>query len=99
MGHLTVFEAIVEEAGATPDGRDAAITLARPAMQYIDISSTQVAEAYLKEEHRLLTTADRERRDLLENLLAGRLPGPGELPAGTELRPGRRAGRGSRAAR
>jgi hypothetical protein len=87
VGHRTVWEGIVEEAANTPEGRDAAVALARPAMQYIDISSTQVAEAYLKEEHRLLTTADRERRDLLENLLAGRLPPDGERPTSTELRP------------
>lgn len=87
VGHLTVWEAILEEAGATPAGRDAAIALARPAMEYIDISSTQVAEAYLKEEQRLLATADRERRDLLEDLLAGRLPVAGERPAATDLDP------------
>ncbi len=78
VGHRTVWEAILDEANETLGGRDAAIALARPAMQYIDIASTQVAEAYLKEEQRLLATADRERRDLLENLLAGRLPGPAE---------------------
>lgn len=78
VGHRTVWEAILDEAHETHGGRDAAIALARPAMQYIDIASTQVAEAYLKEEQHLLATADRERRDLLENLLAGRMPGPGE---------------------
>ncbi len=86
VGHRTVWEAILDEAGASAAGRDAAISLARPAMQYIDISSTQVAEAYLKEEQRLAQTADRERRDLLENLLAGRMP-PADGLAVTRLGP------------
>jgi len=88
VGHRTVWEAIIREASDTQAGRDAAIALTRPAMQYIDISSTQVAEAYLKEEQRLHTTADRERRDLLEDLLAGRMPGPAERAAAAELDPG-----------
>jgi hypothetical protein len=87
VGHRTVWEWMVDEAAQTPQGRAAAIVLASLVMEYIDISSTQVAEAYLKEDRRLLATADRERRDLLENLLAGRLPPPGEQPAATELDP------------
>jgi PucR-like helix-turn-helix protein/diguanylate cyclase with GGDEF domain len=87
VGHRRVWDAIMEESAVTPLGRDAALALARPTMEYNDIAATQVAEAYLKEEQRLLATADRERRDLLENLLAGRLPAPGERPAVTELDP------------
>lgn len=87
VGHRTVWEAIVNEGAASEDGRDAAIALVRPAMEYIDICSTQVAEAYLKEEQRLDASADRERRDLLEDLLAGRLPAPGERPAAIDLDP------------
>ncbi len=87
VGHRTVWEAILDEAQETPGGRDAALVLARPAMQYIDIASTQVAEAYLKEEQRLLATADREQRDLLENLLEGRLPAPGESHAAERIDP------------
>lgn len=86
VGHRTVWEAILEEAGGSPDGRDAAIALARPAMQYIDIASTQVAEAYLKEDQRLTQAADRERRDLLEDLLDGRAASRGALAA-TRLAP------------
>jgi sugar diacid utilization regulator len=87
VGHRTVWEAIVTEATSSDEGRDAAIALVRPAMEYIDICSTQVAEAYLKEEQRLNASADRERRDLLEDLLAGRLPAPGERPAAIDLDP------------
>jgi hypothetical protein len=87
VGHRRIWDAIVEEASDTPLGRDAALALARPTMEYNDIAATQVAEAYLKEEQRLVATADRERRDLLENLLAARLPPAGERPAATELDP------------
>src|SRR5215210_8302050 len=87
VGHRTVWEAIVSEAGATAPGRDAAIALAHPVMEYIDIASTQVAEAYLKEQQQLVLTADRERRDLLERLLEGRLPAPGERLVATDLDP------------
>jgi len=83
VGHRTVWDAIVAEASDSKAGREAAIALARPALQYVDLSSTLVAEAYLREEQRLLATADRERRDLLENLLAGRtaLPEAPGVPA------------------
>lgn len=87
VGHRTVWEAIVSEAAESQEGRDAAIALVRPAMEYIDICSTQVAEAYLKEEQRLDASADRERRDLLEDLLAGRMPAPGDRPAAIDLDP------------
>jgi sugar diacid utilization regulator len=81
LGHRTVWDAILRAAPATPAGSQAALGLARPAMQYIDAASTHVAEIYLEQERRLLATADRERRDLLENLLAGRLPAQSEIPA------------------
>jgi DNA-binding PucR family transcriptional regulator len=87
VGHRTVWEAIVEESDGTPYGREAAIALARPTMMYIDIASTQVAEAYLKEEQRLVATAERERRDLLENLLAGRVPDQDTARRATALDP------------
>ncbi len=74
VGHRTVWDAILEEAAEGTVGRDAAIALARPAMEYIDIASTQVAEAYTREEGKRSAAADRERRDLIESLLAGHVP-------------------------
>jgi hypothetical protein len=52
----------------------AAVPLVSLLIEYIDIASTQVAEAYVRHEHRIRALADRERRDLLENLLVGRVP-------------------------
>jgi PucR C-terminal helix-turn-helix domain/GGDEF-like domain len=60
----------IAEAGDT----DAAMPLVSPLIEYIDIASTQVAEAYVRQEQRIRALADRERRDLLENLLVGRIP-------------------------
>ena len=47
-------------------------------MEYIDLASTHVAEAYLRESGQLAELVQRRRRDLLENLLAGRLPDDAE---------------------
>jgi sugar diacid utilization regulator len=74
VGHRTLWQAIVDEASDEPQGREAAIALAGEAMEYIDLASTHVAEAYLRESGQLAELTQRRRRDLLENLLAGRLP-------------------------
>jgi sugar diacid utilization regulator len=78
VGHRTLWQAIVDEASTSPAGREAAIRLAGEAMEYIDLASTHVAEAYLRESGQLAELIQRRRRDLLENLLAGRLPDDAE---------------------
>ena len=78
VGHRTLWQAIVDEAATSPAGREAAIRLAWDAMEYIDLASTHVAEAYLRESGQLAELIQRRRRDLLENLLAGRLPDDAE---------------------
>ncbi len=78
VGHRTLWQAIVDEASDSPAGRQAAIALAGEAMEYIDLASTHVAEAYLRESGQLAELVQRRHRDLLENLLAGRLPGDAE---------------------
>jgi sugar diacid utilization regulator len=78
VGHRTLWQAIVDEAAPSPAGREAAIALAGEAMDYIDLASTHVAEAYLRESGQLAELTQRRRRDLLENLLAGRLPDEAE---------------------
>ncbi|HEY1237477.1 MAG TPA: hypothetical protein VGE91_04015, partial [Solirubrobacterales bacterium] len=78
VGHRTLWQAIVDEASDGPEGREAAIALAGEAMEYIDLASTHVAEAYLRESGQLAELTQRRRRDLLENLLAGSLPDDAE---------------------
>jgi sugar diacid utilization regulator len=46
-------------------------------IDFIDIVSTHVAEVYVEVEQLLLAHGERVRRDLLDDLLAGRLPPPG----------------------
>ena len=67
--HSVMWTSIAEAGDA-----DAALPLGTPLSEYMDIASTQVAEAYVRQEQRIHALADRERRDLLENLLIGRIP-------------------------
>ncbi len=81
IGHRTLWQAILDEVEPSRAGREAAITLAGAAMAYIDVASTHVAEAYMRESGQLAELGNRLRRDLLENLLAGRLPDEAETEA------------------
>lgn len=55
----------------------AALASARLVMEFIDHASTHAAQTYLEAQQLLLAEGDRVRRDLLEDLLAGREPTPG----------------------
>ena len=59
-----------------PLGQAAALTLAGPLMRYCDFASTHAAHAYVEYQQYMVADADRERRDLLEHLLAGSMPTP-----------------------
>ncbi len=77
IGHRVIWEAIVELAAEDQEARDAALAAAGLVMEFIDHASTHAAEAYLEAQQLLLAEGDRVRRDLLEDLLAGREPAPG----------------------
>jgi hypothetical protein len=79
VGLQLLWEAVVEAAGESSSAREAALTLASPLMRYIDFFSTQAGDAYVEFQQSVLAEADRERRDLLEILLAGELPSSGPL--------------------
>jgi hypothetical protein len=51
--------------------RDAALALAREAIEAIDFVATQAAEAYVREDNQVRTRSGRAERDLLERLLGG----------------------------
>jgi PucR-like helix-turn-helix protein/diguanylate cyclase with GGDEF domain len=90
VGQQNLWDTIVALAGETPEGRAAALTLATPLMRYVDFASTHAGHAYAEFQQYALADADRERRDLLEHLLAGKLPTRGPLLAaahGYGLRP------------
>jgi sugar diacid utilization regulator len=79
VGEKALWEAVVATAGDTPLGHEAALTLVAPLMRYVDFVTTQAAHAYVEFQQYEVAEADRERRDLVEQLLAG------EFPADTSL--------------
>jgi PucR C-terminal helix-turn-helix domain/GGDEF-like domain len=87
VGQQVLWDATVACAGDRPVGRAAALRLAGPQMRYVDFASTHAAHAYVEFAQHVVADADRERRDLLEHLLAGQLPAGGPL-AGSAQRYG-----------
>jgi len=81
VGQQAFWEAVVTCAGEAPLGHAAALTLAGPLMRYCDFASTHAAHAYVEYQQYMVADADRERRDLLEHLLAGEMPTRGPLLA------------------
>jgi PucR C-terminal helix-turn-helix domain/GGDEF-like domain len=84
VGQQTFWEAVLESAGGSQRGHEAALTLATPLMRYCDFASTLAGHAYVEFQQHAVADADRERRDLLEQLLAGRLPTRGPLLAAAQ---------------
>jgi sugar diacid utilization regulator len=93
IGQRVVWEALQELALWDEEVHDAALSSARLVMEFTDHASTHAAEEYLEEQQQLTAEGDRVRRDLLEDLLAGREPAPGPRLAaarGAGLEPGSR---------
>ncbi len=84
VGQQAFWEAVVDCAGESPFGHEAALTLAGPLMRYCDFASTHAARAYVEYQQYMVADADRERRDLLEHLLAGEMPARGPLVAAAQ---------------
>jgi PucR-like helix-turn-helix protein/diguanylate cyclase with GGDEF domain len=84
VGQQAFWEAVVDCAGESPLGHEAALTLAGPLMRYCDFASTHAARAYVEYQQYMVADADRERRDLLEHLLAGEMPTRGPLVAASQ---------------
>jgi hypothetical protein len=72
-----LWDAIVELAGDDEDGRAAALVLARPLIDYIDVLSDTVNRAYLEAGEAMASHASQVRSDLMELLLSGTPPAPG----------------------
>lgn len=81
LNQVSLWERVLEAAGPDPETRDAALTLAAHVMQVIEVGSTVAAEAYVEAQQLDLAESDRVRRDLLEDLLAGREVAPGPKQA------------------
>ncbi|MEB3366623.1 MULTISPECIES: PucR family transcriptional regulator [Saccharopolyspora] len=81
IGQVTLWEGLLETAKDDPEAREAALTLATHVMQVIEVGSTVAAEAFLHAHQHQVAESDRVRRDLLEDLLAGRDLSPGPKQA------------------
>ena len=75
------WEGVLACAGESPLGHEAALTLTAPLLRYCDFVSTHAGHAYVESQQYVVADADRERRDLLEHLLAGTMPTRGPLLA------------------
>jgi sugar diacid utilization regulator len=84
VGEKVLWNAVVSAAGRSPQGQEAALTLAAPLMRYVDFVTTHAARAYVEFQQFAVADADRERRDLLEQLLSGELPAQPELREAAE---------------
>jgi hypothetical protein len=68
---LACWDACAEEVARLDATRDAAVALAREALEAIDFITTQAAQAYLREDDQVRTRSGRAERDLIERLLGG----------------------------
>jgi hypothetical protein len=79
VGHQVFWDALLQRAGDTAVGHEAALELVGPVMRYVDFASTHAAHAYAEYQKYALLDAHRERRDLLEQVLSGDWPDRGPL--------------------
>jgi hypothetical protein len=72
--HNVVWDAVLDASRAGPEAADEALAAARTVIRHIDLATTEASAAYLEAQQLLVADGDRARRDLLEDLLAGRPP-------------------------
>jgi hypothetical protein len=76
IGQREIWRGLV--AGVTDEEtRDAALSVVGEVIQYVNLASTHAGEVYAEVEGLLQAQGERVRRDLLGELLEGRLPEPG----------------------
>jgi PucR C-terminal helix-turn-helix domain/GGDEF-like domain len=76
VGERVLWDAALELA-RDEDSRRAALAFASHLPRYFEVATTHAAEVYLEAQEQLAATGERIRRDLLEDLLAGRALEPG----------------------
>lgn len=81
VGRQVLWDALLDCAGTSAEAQQAALSLVTPLMRYVDYASTHAAQAYVEYQQHVVADADRERRDLLDQLLAGAAPTRGPLLA------------------
>ncbi|MFE9020711.1 PucR family transcriptional regulator [Streptomyces sp. NPDC007808] len=84
VGRQVLWDALLNCAGTSAEAQQAALSLVTPLMRYVDYASTHAAQAYVEYQQHVVADADRERRDLLDQLLAGAAPARGPLLAAAQ---------------
>jgi hypothetical protein len=72
--HNVVWDAVLAASQGSREAGEQALGAARTVIRHIDLATTEASAAYLEAQQLLLAEGDRVRRDLLEDLLAGRAP-------------------------
>jgi len=72
--HNVIWDAVLEAAEENVETRDQALAATRTVIRHVDLAETEASAAFLEAQQLLLANGDRVRRDLLEDLLAGRAP-------------------------
>ncbi|HEX3909244.1 MAG TPA: helix-turn-helix domain-containing protein [Solirubrobacteraceae bacterium] len=72
LGIRVLWDTVVADTGTDVQARAAALSATRPFLESLNASSTQAAAAYLEAQETLAAEGAGARRDLLEQLLAGR---------------------------
>jgi hypothetical protein len=72
--HNVVWEAMADAARDTGAPADEVLAAAGSVLRYVDLAATEASAAFLEAQQLLVADSDRIRRDLLEDLLAGRDP-------------------------
>jgi sugar diacid utilization regulator len=73
--HNVVWDAVLDASRDSREAAGAALGAARTVIRHIDLATREASAAYLEAQQLLLADGDRVRRDLLEDLLANRVPG------------------------
>ncbi|MFG2739329.1 MULTISPECIES: PucR family transcriptional regulator [Streptomyces] len=84
VGRQVLWDALLDCAGTSAEAQQAALSLITPLMRYVDFASTHAAQAYVEYQQHVVADADRERRDLLDQLLTGVSPTRGPLFAAAQ---------------
>ncbi|MFI2371721.1 PucR family transcriptional regulator [Streptomyces sp. NPDC018833] len=84
VGRQVLWDALLDCAGTSAEAQQATLSLVTPLMRYVDYASTHAAQAYVEYQQHVVADADRERRDLLDQLLAGAAPPRGPLLAAAQ---------------
>ncbi|MFI6493460.1 PucR family transcriptional regulator [Streptomyces sp. NPDC050564] len=79
VGRQVFWNALLESVNTSDVAQQAALSLVTPLMRYVDYASTHAAQAYVEYQQHVVADADRERRDVLEQLLEGVAPTRGPL--------------------